>query len=292
MSESTDAKQIFPRAPPTEVSFRNTRLISFESNQVLHHAAKISAYAQIADEHKLVVHLVTGGRRLLSRPWIDLADIHGQHKFNFRHAAISRDDSKRFLDWAFWRDFERNGPSLYRMCETMLMGWRRYKNYPDLRVRERFARENAKLRTVYSAALWAAECYFRNVNEDVSRQIHELRREIGFVPQETFLFSATLAENIAWGVKDATAGEISRAADLAGLGPETGAKMPSELSGGMRKRAAIARALALEPEVIFLDEPTSGLDPITARAFDKLVRFLVDDLGVTVFLCRPAEDSV
>jgi len=110
---------------------------------------------------------------------IDLADIHGQDKFNFRHAAISRDDSKRFLDWAFWRDFERNGPSLYRMCETMLQGWRRYKNYPDLRVRERFERENVKLRTAYSAALWAAEKYFRKVNADVSRQIHELRREIG-----------------------------------------------------------------------------------------------------------------
>jgi radical SAM superfamily enzyme YgiQ (UPF0313 family) len=110
---------------------------------------------------------------------IDVADIHGQDKFNFTHAAISRDDSKRFLDWAFWRDFERNGPSLYRMCETMLQGWRRYKNYPDLRVRERFARENTKLRTVYSAALWAAERYFQKVNADVSRQIHELRREIG-----------------------------------------------------------------------------------------------------------------
>ena len=79
---------------------------------------------------------------------------------------------------------------------------------------------------------------------------------------------------------------------LAGLGPETGAKMPSELSGGMRKRAAIARALALEPEVIFLDEPTSGLDPITARAFDKLVRFLVDDLGVTVFLVTHDLDTL
>jgi len=109
---------------------------------------------------------------------INLADIHGQDKFNFRHAAISRDDSKRFLDWAFWRDFERNGPSLYRMCQTMLQGWQRYKNYPDLRVRERFERENVKLRTAYSAALWAAERYFRRVNKDVSQQIHELRREI------------------------------------------------------------------------------------------------------------------
>jgi phospholipid/cholesterol/gamma-HCH transport system ATP-binding protein len=78
----------------------------------------------------------------------------------------------------------------------------------------------------------------------------------------------------------------------AGLPPDTGAKMPSELSGGMRKRAAIARALALEPEVIFLDEPTSGLDPITARAFDKLVRFLVDDLGVTIFLVTHDLDTL
>ncbi len=109
---------------------------------------------------------------------IEFADIHGQDKFNFRHAAISRDDSKRFLDWAFWRDFERNGPSLYRMCQTMLQGWQRYKNYPDLRVRERFARENVKLRTAYSAALWASEKYFRKVNREVSEQIHELRRQI------------------------------------------------------------------------------------------------------------------
>ena len=53
---------------------------------------------------------------------IELADIHGQDKFNFQHAAISREESKRFLDWAFWRDFERNGPSLYRMSRTMLAG--------------------------------------------------------------------------------------------------------------------------------------------------------------------------
>ena len=109
---------------------------------------------------------------------IDLADIDGQGRFNFRHAAISREDSKRFLDWAFWRDFERNGPSLYRVCETMLQGWRRYRNYPDQRVRERFKHENLKLGTAYSAALWAMERYFRGVNRQVSAQIRNLRNEI------------------------------------------------------------------------------------------------------------------
>nr|MCU0813734.1 ATP-binding cassette domain-containing protein [Burkholderiaceae bacterium] len=69
-------------------------------------------------------------------------------------------------------------------------------------------------------------------------------------------------------------------------------KMPSELSGGMRKRAAVARAIALEPEVLFLDEPTSGLDPITARGFDRLVRSLVDDLGVTVLLVTHDLDTL
>jgi hypothetical protein len=107
-----------------------------------------------------------------------LADIHGQNKFNFRHTAISRDDSKRFLDWAFRRDFERNGPSLYRMCRTTLQGWLRHKDYPDARVRERFAREAAKLRTAYNAALWAMEKQFRQVNRSVSEEIRALRHEV------------------------------------------------------------------------------------------------------------------
>jgi hypothetical protein len=109
---------------------------------------------------------------------VDLADIHGQYKFNFKHAAISREDSKRYLDWAFWRDFEQNGPSLYRICRTMLHGWKKYKNYPDPRVRERFTRDMKKLGSGYNAALWTMEREFKRVNERVSRQIHELRREV------------------------------------------------------------------------------------------------------------------
>jgi radical SAM superfamily enzyme YgiQ (UPF0313 family) len=109
---------------------------------------------------------------------VDFADIHGQYKFNFLHRAISRDDSKLFLDRAFRRDFERNGPSLYRMCQTMLQGWQRYKDYPDPRVRERFARQMRKLSGAYNAALWVMEREFKKVNRSVSERIHNLRREV------------------------------------------------------------------------------------------------------------------
>ena len=65
-----------------------------------------------------------------------------------------------------------------RMCRTMLQGWKRYKDYPDPRVRERFAREATKLSSAYNAALWAMEREFRKVNRTVSERIHKLRREV------------------------------------------------------------------------------------------------------------------
>lgn len=111
-------------------------------------------------------------------PDVDLADIHGQFKFNFQHAAISREESKRFLDWAFLRDFEQNGPSIFRICETMLQGWKRYKNHPDIRVRERFRWEMAQLRSTYNASLWAMEKRLRKVNENIATRIHRLRQDV------------------------------------------------------------------------------------------------------------------
>ena len=181
---------------------------------------------------------------------IDLADIHGQDKFNFRHAAISRDDSKRFLDWAFWRDFERNGPSLYRMCQTMLQGWRRYKDYPDLRVRERFARENVKLRTAYSAALWAMEHYFRKVNREVSGQIHDLRNEIG----KEFGMASRIAANLAGPVLLWTTRREERrvAAGLTYEPPtilERRNWIPAADRGLTRRSVSLAKALAETPAV-------------------------------------------
>ena len=109
---------------------------------------------------------------------VDLADIHGQFKFNFEHAAISRDDSKRFLDWAFRYDMERNGPSLYRICDTIFQGWKRYHDHPDMRVRQRVANEAVKLRTTYNAALWVMEKRLKGTNASVAARIRELRREV------------------------------------------------------------------------------------------------------------------
>jgi phospholipid/cholesterol/gamma-HCH transport system ATP-binding protein len=79
---------------------------------------------------------------------------------------------------------------------------------------------------------------------------------------------------------------------LSGLPEDAANKYPSELSGGMRKRAGLARALALDPELLFLDEPTAGLDPIGAAAFDKLTRELQDTLGLTVFLITHDLDTL
>ena len=111
-------------------------------------------------------------------PGVDLADIHGQHKFNFQHAAISRDDSKTYLDRAFRRDFEVNGPSLYRLMANMLVSWRRYKDDADERVRRRVRGEGARLEKGYGAALWAMEKYLRDSNRVVSDRIGEVRRQV------------------------------------------------------------------------------------------------------------------
>jgi phospholipid/cholesterol/gamma-HCH transport system ATP-binding protein len=131
-------------------------------------------------------------------------------------------------------------------------------------------------------------------------EMNALRRHFGMLFQDGALFSSlTVAENIAVPFREHTdvpaeliAPLVGFKLSLVGLPPETGAKTPVELSGGMRKRVALARALALEPEIVFLDEPTSGLDPIGARAFDRMVRVLSDGLGLTVFIVTHDLDTL
>ncbi len=127
-----------------------------------------------------------------------------------------------------------------------------------------------------------------------------LLRRLGVLFQNNALFGAvTVLENVGaplrehTGLSEATINEIA-ALKIALTGLETEASMlfPSQLSGGMRKRAALARAIALDPELLFLDEPTSGLDPISADGFDELVLRLKDSLGLTVVMITHDMDSL
>src|SRR5436305_14579579 len=122
----------------------------------------------------------------------------------------------------------------------------------------------------------------------------------GWLFQEGALFSSqTVAENIQVPLREYTKmsqelmNEVTSVKlSMVGLPSDTAAKYPSELSGGMKKRAGLARALALDPELLFLDEPTSGLDPISAAQFDQLVRNLQQSLGLTVFLVTHDLDTL
>ena len=126
------------------------------------------------------------------------------------------------------------------------------------------------------------------------------RRDWGVLFQDGALFSSlTVAQNIQVPLREHFSMSQSLMDDLArskitmaGLPLDAGSKFPSDLSGGMRKRAALARALALDPEILFLDEPTAGLDPIGAAAFDQLVKELSRTLGITVFLVTHDLDTL
>lgn len=127
-----------------------------------------------------------------------------------------------------------------------------------------------------------------------------IERRWGVLFQDGALFSSlTVAQNIQVALKEhlhmpqQLMDEIAALKiGLVGLPPDAGPKYPSELSGGMRKRAGLARALALDPEIVFLDEPTAGLDPIGASAFDELIKNLQATLGLTVFMVTHDLDSL
>lgn len=144
------------------------------------------------------------------------------------------------------------------------------------------------------------EIFGRNSNQLSSTEAHEVRRRCGVLFQDGALFgSLTVSENIQIPIKEhvklaqKTREELSALKlSMVGLDRDVGNKYPSELSGGMRKRVGLARALALDPELLFLDEPTAGLDPIGAAAFDQLLLELQKNLHLTVFIVTHDLDTI
>lgn len=144
------------------------------------------------------------------------------------------------------------------------------------------------------------EIFGRDVDTLSPAEKAAFERRIGVMFQQGALFSGlTVKQNVEVPMREhlrlspRLADELAMLKiELAGLSPDAANKFPSELSGGMTKRAALARALALDPELLFLDEPTSGLDPIGAAEFDELIATLQRTLGLTVFMVTHDLDSL
>lgn len=148
----------------------------------------------------------------------------------------------------------------------------------------------------------AGEMFVLGTNVLTSSQkiAQKLRQRWGVLFQFGALFtSLTILENVAiamreytqvpdWLIEEAALMKLA----VVGLPPKVASMYPSELSGGMKKRAGLARALALDPKLLFLDEPTSGLDPRSARAFDELIVTLRDTLGITVVMVTHDKDTI
>ena len=138
-------------------------------------------YTPIPGTPLFAEHLSEGKLRSLAE--VSIADIHGQYVFNYKHPHIPEGQETEFLLRAFRRDFEVNGPSVVRIVRTVLRAWRRYRDYPNARIRARFAHEAANLPTRYAGVLWAARKYYRDDPkrvEQIDHLLKELHAEFGW----------------------------------------------------------------------------------------------------------------
>jgi phospholipid/cholesterol/gamma-HCH transport system ATP-binding protein len=150
-------------------------------------------------------------------------------------------------------------------------------------------REIIQLQQPVSGSIKVFGCEVQGIRDDLAAS---MRRRLGVMFERGALFSAlTVAENVGMPLHEHTVLSSELIDEIAaikialvGLPASAGTKYPSELSGGMRKRAALARAISLDPELLILDEPTAGLDPLSASSFDELVRHLKKLLGLTILI--------
>lgn len=185
--KGTDTRELTARLRAHGIRVLGSTIVGLDHHTPGNIAGEIEhAVAHDTDFHQFMLYTPVPGTPLYQRmesegrllPEADLADIHGQYQFNFRHAAITPAESKTWLDWAFRLDFEQNGPSLYRLIRTAVEGWRRYRDDVDPRIRARFAQERKEMAANYAAALWAMERYLRRSNARVSARVREVRLEV------------------------------------------------------------------------------------------------------------------
>jgi hypothetical protein len=161
-------------------------------------AALDYAVAHNTDFHQFMLYTPLPGTPLFeeakaknlmhSEKEFDFADYHGQYRFNYKHPNFNGGEEEKIIVEAFKRDFDVNGPSIIRIARTVLKGWTKYKNHPDPRVRSRYKTDASGLSTTYSAALWAAEKWFRyeGGNPSLARKLAEVKKEFN---QKLGLFS-------------------------------------------------------------------------------------------------------
>jgi hypothetical protein len=195
--EDVDTRKLVKRLQSHGIRVLGSSIIGLENHkpetmdQIISHAV-----GHQADFHQFMLYTPVPGtplyeahqknKTLLSKTEFHPADAHGQYSFNYRHANIEPGQEEGFLLQAFEQDFQENGPSLARLIRTLLIGWQRYKNSPDKRIRERYAREVRPLRSTYAGAVWAMKRYYRNsplLFSKMKALLSDIHSEFGLIPR-------------------------------------------------------------------------------------------------------------